>query len=195
MSDGSESPTGVSRDGDEAGVLSHLPRTRPQRASPRRAAARREAARKAQPTAETRPTAETQPTADAQPLTKARSSAKAQPHAERDVEPATSAADNGAASAHAAGPRRSASAGPARKRPSGARPGKRSVASGRRAPALEEVPSQGYETDDEATGPVRPPGGAELVVSAAEIVGELAKAGISGSERVLKGVLSRLPLS
>jgi hypothetical protein len=184
MSDGSESPTGVSRDGDDAGVLSHLPRTRPQRASPRRAAARRQAARKAQPTAE------------APSLTKASSSAKAQPRAERDVQPATSAADNGAG--HAAGrggPRRSASAEPARKRPSGARPGKRSVASGRRAPALEEVPSQGYETDDEATGPVRPPGGAELLVSAAEIVGELAKAGISGSERVLKGVLSRLPLS
>jgi hypothetical protein len=42
---------------------------------------------------------------------------------------------------------------------------------------------------------VQPPGGAELLISAAEIVGELAKAGVSRSERLLKDVLSRLPLS
>jgi hypothetical protein len=58
------------------------------------------------------------------------------------------------------------------------------------------VPSQGYESeDDAATGAVRPPGGAELVLSAAEIVGELAKAGLSRSERLMKDVLARLPLS
>jgi hypothetical protein len=33
------------------------------------------------------------------------------------------------------------------------------------------------------------------VLSAAEIVGELAKAGLSRSERLLKDVLSHLPLS
>jgi hypothetical protein len=32
------------------------------------------------------------------------------------------------------------------------------------------------------------------VISAVEIVGELAKAGVSRSERLLKDVLSRLPL-
>jgi hypothetical protein len=42
---------------------------------------------------------------------------------------------------------------------------------------------------------VHPPGGAELLISAAEIVGELAKAGVSRSERLLKDALSRLPLS
>jgi len=42
---------------------------------------------------------------------------------------------------------------------------------------------------------VQPPGGTELVASAAEIIGELAKAGLSTGERVLKDVLSRLPLS
>jgi hypothetical protein len=42
---------------------------------------------------------------------------------------------------------------------------------------------------------VQPPGAAELVVSAAEIVGELAKAGLSTGERLLKDVFSRLPLS
>jgi hypothetical protein len=58
------------------------------------------------------------------------------------------------------------------------------------------VPRQGYESDDDAaTGAVQPPGGAELLVSAAEIVGELAKAGASRTERLLKDVLSRLPLS
>jgi hypothetical protein len=42
---------------------------------------------------------------------------------------------------------------------------------------------------------VAPPGGAELVSAAAEIVGELAKAGLSTGERLLKDVFSRLPLS
>jgi hypothetical protein len=57
------------------------------------------------------------------------------------------------------------------------------------------VPSQGYESDDDAaTGVVHPPAGAELLVSAAEIVGEFAKAGVSRGERLLKDALSRLPL-
>lgn len=42
---------------------------------------------------------------------------------------------------------------------------------------------------------MHPPGGAELVASVAEIVGELAKAGLSTGERLLKDALSRLPLS
>jgi hypothetical protein len=66
----------------------------------------------------------------------------------------------------------------------------------RSTPKLEQVPPQGYESeDDAATGAVRPPGGAELVLSAAEIVGELAKAGLGRSERLVKDVLARLPLS
>jgi hypothetical protein len=60
----------------------------------------------------------------------------------------------------------------------------------------DDVPSQGYESDDDAaTGAVQPPGGAELLISAAEIVGELAKAGVSRTEQLVKDVLSRLPLS
>jgi hypothetical protein len=39
---------------------------------------------------------------------------------------------------------------------------------------------------------VQPPGGAELVTVAAEIVGELAKAGLSTGERLLKDVFARL---
>jgi hypothetical protein len=40
---------------------------------------------------------------------------------------------------------------------------------------------------------VQPPGGAELVASAVEIVGELAKAGLTSGERVLRDVFSHLP--
>jgi len=60
----------------------------------------------------------------------------------------------------------------------------------------ERVPRQGFECEGErANGSVQPPGGAELVAGAAEIIGELAKAGFSTGERLLKDVLSRLPLS
>jgi hypothetical protein len=66
-----------------------------------------------------------------------------------------------------------------------------------RPPAPDEAaPRQGFECDSEASGgSVAPPGGAELVATAAEIVGELAKAGLSTGERLFKDVLSRLPLS
>ena len=60
----------------------------------------------------------------------------------------------------------------------------------------EPAPRQGFESEgDRASGPVQPPGGVELVASAAELVGELAKAGLSTGERLLKDCLSRLPLS
>jgi hypothetical protein len=55
------------------------------------------------------------------------------------------------------------------------------------------VPRQGFETEaDRARGPVQPPGGTELVTSAVEIVGELAKSGLATGERLLKDVFSRL---
>ncbi len=64
------------------------------------------------------------------------------------------------------------------------------------APSPEAVPMQGFESEhDRARGPVHPPGGAELITSAAEVFGELAKSGLSAGERLLKDVLSRLPLS
>jgi hypothetical protein len=68
-------------------------------------------------------------------------------------------------------------------------------ASSRRAssPPKQAVPSQGFETEaDRARGPVQPPGGTELIASAVEIVGDLAKSGLSSGERVLKSVFSRL---
>jgi hypothetical protein len=105
----------------DSGVLVNLPRTRPQRASPRRAAARKTA--------------------------------------------------SGARRGAAAGPRES-------------------------APRRDAAPKQGFESDSESmSGSVQPPGSAELVASAVEMVGELAKVGLSTGERVLRDVISRLPRS
>ena len=56
------------------------------------------------------------------------------------------------------------------------------------------MPAQGYEAEPESLrGPVHPPGSAELVASAAELAGELAKAGVNTGARVLRDFLSRLP--
>jgi hypothetical protein len=176
MSDGIEHPAQPSSDGEGSGVLANLPRTRPQRASPRRAAARRTAAEKSG-------------AANAPARSGERSAARGSraPSAESEAGEATRA-------------RSTASASGAGRRTTRNRSAKRaSAAQGRprrSAPKLDAVPSQGYESDDDAaTGAVQPPGGAELLISAAEIVGELAKAGVSRSERLVKDVLSRLPLS
>jgi len=58
------------------------------------------------------------------------------------------------------------------------------------------APRQGFEAESEnMNGSVQPPGGAELIATAAEIVGELAKVGLSAGERLLKDAFSRLPRS
>lgn len=72
---------------------------------------------------------------------------------------------------------------------------KRARSSAKPRADVSDVPRQGFECEGErASGSVQPPGGTELVASAAEIIGELAKAGFSTGERLLKDVLSRLPL-
>ena len=64
----------------------------------------------------------------------------------------------------------------------------------KRRPADEPVPRQGFEGEpDSLGGPVQPPGGTELVASAAELAGELAKAGVATGARLVKDFLSRLP--
>jgi hypothetical protein len=149
------------------GVLSNLPRTRPQRASARRAAARK---------------------ATTKTATKAATA------------PSAGAGSNGRPAADV---REAAAPSTAKRRPAAAprsAPAKRAGGSAKRkAPKLDRappVPRQGFECEGErASGPVHPPGGTELVASAAEIVGELAKAGLSTGERLFKDVLSRLPLS
>jgi hypothetical protein len=63
-------------------------------------------------------------------------------------------------------------------------------------PRPDTVPRQGFESDGETmSGSVQPPGSAEFAASAVELLGELAKAGLSTGERLLKDVLSRLPHS
>jgi hypothetical protein len=77
-----------------------------------------------------------------------------------------------------------------------AAPKQRSASAARRsarAAAAEPVPPQGFECEGEgARGPVQPPGSTELVTSAVEIMGELAKSGLATGERLLKDVFSRL---
>jgi hypothetical protein len=58
------------------------------------------------------------------------------------------------------------------------------------------VPRQGFETEnDPLSGPVQPPGGVDLLASAAELAGELTKSGLSSGGRLLKDILARLPLN
>jgi hypothetical protein len=180
MSDGIERPGQPNSDGEGSGVLANLPRTRPQRASPRRSAARRTEAEKTD--------GATAPT---------RSGERSGALGARPPSAGPTAASGGGETTTAKG--RAPGAGASR-RAARSRPAKRaSGAQGpprRSRPNVDAVPRQGYESDDDAaTGAVQPPGGAELLISAAEIVGELAKAGVSRSERLLKDVLSRLPLS
>jgi hypothetical protein len=146
------------------GVLSNLPRTRPQRESARRAAAR---------TAATKTGAPSTPAAGSNGRAASKPGDSAAPAPARKRRPATT------------------------RRPAAVKAARGST----KRTALEsdlgpQVPRQGFECEGErASGPVHPPGGTELVASAAEIIGELAKAGLSSGERLFRDVLSRLPLS
>jgi len=58
------------------------------------------------------------------------------------------------------------------------------------------APRQGFETEgDPLSGPVQPPGGVDLLSSAAELAGELTKSGLSAGGRLLKDLFARLPLN
>jgi hypothetical protein len=145
-----ESNGRMERPAEGASVLANLPRTRPQRATARRAAARR--------------------SGDAESAQRTKMASPARP-AEASVKPAKPRAK-------ATASQKRATAG----RPRGA------------VRTTEPVPRQGFESDgDRASGPVSPPGGFELVASAAELFGELAKSGLIGGERLLRDVLARLP--
>jgi hypothetical protein len=168
----------------DGGVLANLPRTRPQRSSARRTAARGATAnggRARKPAQGKRSSANARkavtapaPGADVSAATKASAGAATKPKGKPHVR----------ATRPAAATKRS-------------RPPQRADARKRRAERAEDAaPRQGFEAYGESTGgSVQPPGGAEFVATAAEIVGELAKAGLSTGERLLKDVLSRLPLS
>jgi len=163
----------------EEGVLANLPRTRPQRTTRRRLAARDAAGAKV-PAAETR--ASTSSTSSEAPASSTRT--KSSRNGRPGSSPRARAGRSAKGQAHAAG----TSQTPKQRRPS---------ATKRRATAAAEAaPRQGFETEGERpSGPVAPPSGIELAASAAEIVGELTRAGVAAGERLLKDVLSRLPLS
>jgi hypothetical protein len=81
-----------------------------------------------------------------------------------------------------------------------AKPGKAPRQATKRRPAKrrptpgEPAPRQGFEAEPDSLGEsVQPPGGAELIASAAELAGELAKAGVTTGARALRDLLSRLP--
>ena len=152
------------------GVLSNLPHTRPQRSSARRVAAREAEAGAGKP--------KSAPAADgSRAPRRSRTSAKATPKA--TTAPA----------------RKPKSAKPKAVRPSAARQRAQKAPRSASAARLEPVPRQGYASEgDRVSGPVSPPGSTEFLATAAEIVGELAKAGASRGERLLKDALSRLPL-
>jgi hypothetical protein len=177
------------------GVLANLPRTRPQRSTARRSAARRETAAaqpadtseapKARATAKSRSAGSARGASASGRARKARATSAAT--APKPAKRATAAATKSAKGAASPKPRAKASTG-TRTAPTPRRP----------APSAAEghVPLQGFESEmDRASGPVQPPGGTELVASAAELIGELARAGFSTGERLLRDAFARLPLS
>lgn len=173
----------------EGGVLANLPRTRPQRSSARRAAARGTSTEPAGPRKATR-SKPAKPTASKRTTARTKSQPKARVTEKRPVEAVTESSASATAKASPATPRPSSAV-----RAKRARAAKRSTTPRSNVPLQEPAPRQGFECEGDADGAVAPPGGAELVSAAAEIVGELAKAGLSTGERLLKDVFSRLPLS
>jgi hypothetical protein len=162
----------------DQGVLSNLPRARPQRATERRVAARKSSAKR------------TKPAGRGAARERARASTADAPPADAAAVPASAEERSAGARAAAPGAKR------ARRTQSASKPRSRTGSARTRKPAHEPAPRQGFESEGErVTGPVQPPGGAEILASAAEIVGELAKAGLSAGERVLRDVLGRLPLT
>jgi len=78
-----------------------------------------------------------------------------------------------------------------------AQPRKRARTSARapRRRASQAAPRQGFQSEAEAARTsIQPPGGGELLTAAVELVGELAKAGLTRGERALKDIAARLPL-
>jgi hypothetical protein len=183
--DHSTPPAGA--DEQEAGVLARLPRTRPQRSSARRIAARASTT--------TRDPSE----APQEPL-----EAPQEPVAERRATAApVGASANGRAKPATRKPsqgrNRAAGAGSARRQRTGsqARRGRDGTAAkpAGGAPST-PAPRQGFECESEhPSRTINPPGSAELVASLADMLGELAKAGLSTGERLLRDAFSRLPLS
>ena len=162
------------------GVLANLPRTRPQRSS-----ARRDAARRAISTAEAKPT-------DAPARRQRRTtSAKAQPAPVTTGRKPRPAAVKAQATVTPT-PKQTV----AKKRPTKAKASTTALGTTTAERFQDPAPRQGFETErDPVSGPVQPPGGVDLLSSAAELAGELTKSGLSTGGRLLKDVFARLPLN
>jgi hypothetical protein len=189
MSAPNESNGRPNEPGANEGVLANLPHTRPQRSSPRRAAARKATAA-ADPAAST-PSNTDEGAPESRPRGTARTAraASEQRTAKRpDGTRAGSLAQAPSARQAAETPNAGTTGKPAK--------GPRTAPKRAPSPTSDQMPRQGFESEmdrDRASGPVQPPGGAELVASAAEIIGELAKAGLSTGERLLRDALTHLP--
>jgi hypothetical protein len=196
--DASEQSPGSTR--EQGSVLANLPRARPQRSSARREAARGAGASNGRSTADTDTKASAKPTLK-QTRTKASASKGRQTAgAPKETTRKSSAKSGSAATTDSAASTAAKPSSGSTPRPSSAvrtrraRTAKRPAAPPRPLAPEEPAPRQGFECETErADGPVHPPGGTELVASAAEIVGELAKAGLSAGERLFRDVFSRLP--
>jgi hypothetical protein len=172
----------------EEGVLSNLPRTRPQRTTERRLASREGKRSTGGP--------RRRATGDSVNGSASSAGATANGTAGEAAKGAT-----GATAKSTPKPKRAARATTPRKprkanKPTASKPAaaKDSAPRGARAEPVESAPRQGFESEpSRTTGAVQPPGGTELVAGAVEIVGELARAGVSAGERALKDLFSRLP--
>jgi hypothetical protein len=159
------------------GVLANLPRTRPQRSSARREAARHTSSASA--------SAKVEPTGAPAPKPHRTASAKAQPASAAGRKPRLTAASK---AQRAPAPAPAAKQTVAKKHPAKAKVTAKRV--------QDPAPRQGFETErDPVTGSVQPPGGLDLLSSAAELAGELTKSGLSSGGRLLKDVFARLPLN
>lgn len=174
----------------DGGVLAALPRTRPQRTSPRRAAARAR-------------TGKAEPKSD--PKTDSSMSAQSAPKTTASPKPARKAAatrttPRKTASTHAV-PRKATPTQSARKtapttpatRKATPSKAKTKIVSAKK-PAEPPAPKQGYEPEEEVElgKTVNPPSGVELVESVADIFGELANSSLAAGGRILKDAFSLL---
>lgn len=170
----SESRNGREADSiPEGGILASLPRSRPQRASARRAAARTNTAAKRDTAATATVTAT---------KTKSARAATTKKHIARE---SPAVAESAAAKK------------PAARKPVAAKKAastKRRTAKPIAKPVERPAPKQGYEPEEELElgKSVSPPSGAELVESVADIIGELANSGLTAGGRLLKDVFSLL---
>lgn len=181
----------------DGGVLAALPRTRPQRVSPRRAAARQRAGKTEPETGSPAP-AQSAPKTTTSPKTARKTTptqttprkatptqtnlGKATPtQTARETTPAVPAAEKATPSKTKIKAKTQTTSAKAK-------------TTSAKKPAEPPAPKQGYEPEEEVElgKTVNPPNGVELVESVADIFGELASSGLAAGGRILKDAFSLL---